>query len=105
VSEAIRERLQASLADAMRRRDQATTSVLRTTLSAVANAEAVEVPAGTTETELPRRELSEDDIRGVVRAEHDDLAVSAAELRRLGRHDDADELAAKAAVLAGHLAG
>jgi hypothetical protein len=42
----LRDRLQSSLKSAMRERDATATSVLRTTLSAIANAEAVEVPAG-----------------------------------------------------------
>ena len=83
----------------MRARDAAATSVLRTTLSAIANAEAVEVPAGTTATELPRRDLTEDDIRGIVRGERDDLTTTATELRTHGRSEEAAELDAKAAVL------
>jgi uncharacterized protein YqeY len=100
----LRDRLQTSLTEAMRARDAAATSVLRTTLSAIANAEAVDVPPGTTATELPRRHLSEDDIRAVVRGERDDLVTTAAELRAHGRADDADELETKAAVLRSLLA-
>jgi uncharacterized protein YqeY len=103
VSTPIRDRLQSSLKAAMQARDHVATSVLRTTLSAVANAEAVDVPAGTTATEVPRRHLTEDDVRDVVHAEHADLEATAAELRRRGRHADADVLGAKAAVLAAHL--
>lgn len=89
----------------MQARDPVATSVLRTTLSAVANAEAVDVPAGTTATEVPRTHLSEDDIRAVVHGEHHDLETTAAELLRLGRDAEADVLRAKAAVLAAHLDG
>jgi uncharacterized protein YqeY len=103
VSTSIRDHLQSSLKAAMQARDQVATSVLRTTLSAVANAEAVDVPAGTTATEVPRRHLTEDDIRAVVHAEHTDLERTAAELRRLGRDAEAEVLGAKAAVLAAHL--
>ncbi|MEN3272502.1 MAG: uncharacterized protein V7636_1263 [Actinomycetota bacterium] len=88
----------------MQRRDASATSVLRTTLSAIANAEAVEVPAGTTATELPRRHLTEDDIRAVVRGERDDLTTTASELRSHGWIDEATELDAKAAVLRSLLA-
>jgi len=88
----------------MRARDAAATSVLRTTLSAIANAEAVEVPAGTTATELPRRELTERDIDAIVRGEHHDLVTTATELRSHGRLDAAADLDAKAAVLRVELA-
>jgi hypothetical protein len=100
----IRDRMQADLAAAMRARDARRTSVLRTTLSAVANAEAIEVPAGTTATEVPRRELTEDDIRLVVEGERADLEAVAAQLRDRGMHDEADDLAAKAEVLGAYLA-
>jgi uncharacterized protein YqeY len=100
----LRDRLQSSLKAAMHARDSLAASVLRTTLSAIANAEAVEVPAGTTATELPRRHLTEDDIRTIVRGERDDLTTTATELRAHGRDDDAAELDAKAAVLRSLLA-
>ena len=76
----IRERLQAALSDALRSRDALRMSVLRTTLSAIANAEAVEVAPGTTATEVARRALSEDDVRAVVVAERHELEAKAAVL-------------------------
>ena len=103
MSEPIRDRLQSSLKTAMRARDAHATSVLRTTLSAIANAEAVEVPAGNKDTEVPRKVLSEADVVAVVRSEHDDLASTAVQLRALGRLDEAAVLGAKAAVLQTHL--
>ena len=77
----IRERLQVALSEARRSRDAMRTSVLRTTLSAIANAEAVEIPPGTVETELPRRVLTDDDVRAVVVAERVELETAAAALR------------------------
>lgn len=103
MSESIRNRLQSALKTAMRVRDAHATSVLRTTLSAIANAEAVEVPAGTKETEVPRKVLTEADVVAVVRAERDDLASTAVQLRALGKLEDAAVLGAKAAVLQSHL--
>ena len=103
MSAPIRDRMQADLKVAMRERDAIAASVLRTTLSAVANAEAVELPARITDTEVERKHLTEDDIRVVVRGEQDDLETTAAQLRRLGKLDDADALIAKAAVLEGYL--
>jgi uncharacterized protein YqeY len=100
----LRVRLQSELTDAMRARDARRTSVLRSTLSAIANAEAVEVPAVVTATEVPRRDLSEDDIRAIVAREHDDLVETATMLRADAKVDEARELEAHAAVLAGALA-
>jgi hypothetical protein len=104
VTVSIRDRLQASLSVARKARDAVSTSVLRTTLSAIANAEAVEVAPGTAASEVPRKHLTENDIRAVVEAELRDLHSSAVELRQLGRDADADLLDAKACVLSDHLA-
>lgn len=101
---AIRERLQSDLGAALRARDARRTSVLRTTLSAIANAEAVEVAADTTATEVARKELTEDDIRAVVLGERAELLAAAADLRAHGRADAAADLEAKAAVLDAALA-
>jgi uncharacterized protein YqeY len=95
----LRDQLQSELAGALRSRDPLRTSVLRTALSAIANAEAVDVAAGTTATEVPRRVLTEDDVRGVVDAECAELRHAAAELRAHDRDADAAALEAKAAVL------
>lgn len=100
----MRDRLQSALTEALRARDALRCSVLRTTLSAIGNAEAVEAPPGTTATELPRRELTEDDVCAVVIAERDDLETAATELRSHHRADAAAELEEQAAVLAGVLA-
>lgn len=100
----IRDRLQAALTESLRSRDALRTSVLRTTLSAIANAEAVDVPPGTTETEVTRRELTEIDVRAVVTAERGELEAAAAELRMHDRADAAAVLEEKAAVLADALA-
>lgn len=98
------DRLRADLTTALRARDRASASVLRTVLGAIANAEAVPVPQaappvaegpiagavlGLGAAEVPRRELTEDDVRAIVRAERDDLLA----------HD----MPAEAAVLAPYL--
>ena len=101
----IRARLQAELSEAARARDGLRLSVLRTTLSAIGNAEAVEVPAGTTATELPRRSLTEEDLESVVAGERNEIAAAAAEARAHGRPDAAAELEAQVSVLAALLGG
>jgi len=104
VDSALRQRLQDDLQVALGRRDALRLSVLRTTLSALANAEAVDPadhPVGATE--VPRRVLGDDEIRSVVQRERDELRTTAHRLRRVGAHDRARELLGQADVLDGHL--
>jgi uncharacterized protein YqeY len=103
----IRDRLQSDLKAALRARDDARVAVLRTTLAALGNAEAVDPSDATTPSgllgDVARRDLSEDDVRGIVLREREELARDADELRRLGR-PEADRLDAQVAILDGYLA-
>lgn len=106
MTNALRNRLEADLRVALKSGDAVRVSVLRTTLSALSNAEAVDVsvvPAGVTE--VPRRELGDDDIRGIVERERDELRTTADRMRRVGAPDRARELVAQARLLDGYLAG
>lgn len=111
----LRDALAAELAAARQRRDSAATTALRSTLSALANAEAVPhdasagvsagsdaVPqavtsphfpgarAGLGSAEAPRRALSPEEVRAIVVRERDDLLSHAQRLSRLCRRDEAD---------------
>jgi uncharacterized protein YqeY len=117
------EQLRAALPIAMRARDAPAVSALRGALAAVGNAEAVDplghehaVTSRTTLSEhvagsydglgtadVARRELSEDDVRRIVRRESDARLDDAAVLEAHGQHDRARRLRAKAAVLHGVL--
>jgi uncharacterized protein YqeY len=110
----LRARLQADLSAALKARDRSRTSVLRTLLAALANAEAVPVDqtatgsiaassAGAFSTEVARRELSPADEAGVLRREHRELVDAAAELVDAGRADAAEPLQAQAAIVAEYL--
>jgi uncharacterized protein len=101
----IRERLHADLTVAMKARDARRTTLLRTTLAAVANAEAVDPAAHRGQTEVARRHLTEDDVRGVVRREIAELRAAADELRGAGRDEDAVDLEERAVTLATYLDG
>ena len=104
MSSALRQRLQADLRVALEQRDGLRLSVLRTTLSALSNAEAVDPadhPAGATE--VPRRVLDEAEIRALVEQERDELRTTAHRLHRVGAHDRARELLSQANVLDAHL--
>ena len=107
----LRGRMSSALTEAMRARDKVAVSALRSALSAVANAEAVAIDtmprAGAVESaavgagaaDAPRRRLTEADVRLIVGAEVAEHDRSAAHLRDAGRPDDADRVAAQAAVL------
>ncbi|MFF1443652.1 hypothetical protein [Streptomyces sp. NPDC058295] len=96
----------------MRARDKVAVSALRTTLAALDNAEAVPVgevelrgsaleqsPVGAGATEAARRELSEQSVLAVVRAEADERLDAAARLTAPAHADRAALLRAEAAVL------
>ncbi|OKI09951.1 hypothetical protein A6A06_04835 [Streptomyces sp. CB02923] len=96
----------------MRARDQAAVSALRATLAALDNAEALPVsgaelrgqaieqaPVGAGATEAERRELSEDSVADIVRAEATERLEAAAQLTDPAHADRAGRLRAEAAVL------
>ena len=110
VSTDLHARLRAAMRDAMRARDRSRVSVLRTTLTAIGNAEAVDASpsrpgSGLYANEVPRRVLSDDDALAIVRAARDEHLEAAAEMTRVGRTDVAGELAHQAAVLESFLDG
>ncbi len=107
----LRGRMATALTDAMRARDRVAVAALRSALSAVANAEAVAIDtmprAGAAEAsavgagaaDAPRRELTEPDVRAVVAAELAEHERASAHLGDAGRPDEAQRVAAQAAVL------
>ena len=116
----IRAALTAELTDAMRRRDTAAARALRSSLAAVANAEAPPTPeppgdapasehvagsvAGLGATEVPRVHLTDDQVRAIVTREHAELMGHAEHLTRLCRRDEADAARRAADCLAAVLA-
>ena len=104
----LRSRLSADLPVALRAGDRVRVSALRTTLAAIANAEAVD-PAAAVPTglgaDVARRRLTEDDVVRIVAAERDEHRALAQEMRELGQEGEADACAQRAAVLEGYLAG
>ncbi|GIF04453.1 GatB/YqeY domain-containing protein [Actinoplanes siamensis] len=103
----LRDRLQAALLPAMKARDKAAVSALRSALAAIENAAAVTprdaafgLPAtGLGVTEVPRREQDDAEIERIVRAEIDERRAAAAEYDRLGREAESVRLRAEADVL------
>ena len=109
----MRRRLRESLKVALNARDKVAVAALRSALSAIDNAEAVDrshapAPSGGTigdvrlgvgAGEVARRKLSTQDVIAVIRAEVLDRTRAAAEYERLGRSDEAGRLRAEATTL------
>ena len=112
----VRSRLQADLREALKARDRNRTSVIRTALAALANAEAVEAQPvadlsvhpqgadGLYAAEVERRALSDDETRRVLGEVQDDLLRSADELAGLDRAPQAEKLRTQADILGAYLA-
>lgn len=106
-------RLRDALKVAMSRRDGIAAAAIRSALSAVDNAEAVDLSQAPAPTggaiwdvrlgvgagEVARRELSAQDVVEVVRAEVLERKAAADEYQRLGRAEEADRLRKEAEVL------
>lgn len=111
----VRQQLRDALGVAIKARDRSAASVLRTTLGAIENAEAVElteseggstslaieqIVVGVGAAEVERRLLTEDDVRGIVRSELAERDAAAGEYERVGRSEHAERLRGEMAVLA-----
>lgn len=110
-------RLRADLLTARKARDATATAVLRSTLAAVANAEALPVAeaaltadgpiagaaVGVGATEAARRELTDDDVRAIVAAEQSERLTAATDLEAHGAGEKAEQLRAEAELLAAYL--
>jgi uncharacterized protein YqeY len=100
----MQERLRADLLAAMKAKDETRLKVLRGAMAAIANAEAVDpqtAPKGATE--VPRRELTDDDVRAVIRSEQAELDAAAADLRANARPDEAAALEQRRSILDAYL--
>jgi len=114
------DRMRADLMSAMRSKALTTVRVLRSTLAAVANAEAqpntatgaaslnlaggiAGATAGLGSAEVPRRTLTTDEISAIIAAERDERLDTAADLDRRGAAEPAAALRAEAAILDAYL--
>jgi uncharacterized protein len=102
-------RMRRDLMDAMKARDTATVGLLRTMLGAIGNAEAVEIgghdaaPVVGRHADVPRRHLTDDDRRELVRSEIESMRQAAEEMRSVDRSDRACSLEDGARILARYL--
>ncbi|WP_052434561.1 GatB/YqeY domain-containing protein [Streptacidiphilus melanogenes] len=116
----LRHRLRDALGVAIKGRDRLSASVLRATLGAIENAEAVPAdaasagsvpgslaiersPVGVGAAEVARRVLTEGDVHAIVRAELAEREAAADTYLRAGRPEQADRLRAEIEVLAAFL--
>ena len=104
-------RLATALTSALRTRDAEEVSALRGAIAAISNAEAVtspqrnatEVVLGVGPSEVPRRELTDEEIVAIVREEITERRSAAAVLERHGHDERAARLVREAGVLEKHL--
>ncbi len=104
----IREQLKAGLAKAMKARQTSVISALRTILSEIDNAEAVEftasaVPVVGLSKDVPRKILSEVEMRSILKREYHGIKQSLKEYQRLEKHEEAGQLQAELEALASYL--
>lgn len=112
---AVRERMRVALREAMKARDKAAVSALRTTLAAIDDAEAVDAgsvdvsvaahsdiagsAAGVGATEVQRSELTSAQVSDVIRAAVAERQVAADSYEQAGRSDAAQRLRREVEVL------
>ena len=110
-------RLRADLLTARKARDVTATAVLRSTLAAIANAEALPVAEtalssdgpiagaaiGVGATEAARRNLADDDIRAIISDEQTERLTAATDLDSHGATEKASQLRTEADLLAAYL--
>ena len=93
----IRQQITGDLYEAMKSRQRDVVTTLRTILSEIANAEAVEadtdfVPMIGRTNDVPRRTLTDDDIRQILEAEAARHREAMAEFENVGRLDEVERL-------------
>ena len=93
----------------MKARDTVRVNTLRALLSTIDNAGAVPFESGPYEQkrglshDVPRREVTEQEVADRLHAEQGDLLQAAEEMRRYGQTERASELELRAAIVAGYL--
>lgn len=106
----LRQVLQAELITAMKNEDRTTMMVLRSVLSAISNRESVPAPQSKGEPmgslgygDVPRRELTPQEVKLVMLDEIEERRNTAGYLGTAGRHEEAAKLETEAAILERYL--
>jgi uncharacterized protein YqeY len=93
--EPLRSRLSADLLTAMKARDTETIATLRCLLAVLDNAGAQDPKAFGSSTEVPRKSLTQEELRTLMNAEVNSRRSAIIEYERGGRHQDAARLGAE----------
>lgn len=93
----IQDHLRADLSTALRKRDKTETSAIRTLISAIENAGAVEAtlsaePKVGTDHDVPRRELEDADVTAIIQRERDEITEAIERYRELGAAEQVEDL-------------
>ncbi len=102
VAQSLKARLRADLGVAIKARDPALAKVIRTLIGAIDNAQAIDLgnahekyverTFGDSSGEVPRKQLSNEDLRAIILSEIDERAVLAAQFEASGHSGRASEL-------------
>lgn len=108
MSRVLRLQMRDDLKIAMRQREKWKAETLRSLLAAIENAEAVTVvepvePSIGKTNDVPRRELSDDELVAIVRREHDERMAARDLYRQLDQEALAHQLEQEAGVIAAYL--
>jgi len=90
--------LRRDLLGARKVRDTEMVSLIRTLISAIENAQAVDSSESNGASEVPRRHLSDDDILSIVRSEGEELRDAAGDYETRGNRREAERLRSLALV-------
>jgi hypothetical protein len=101
--EPLRSRLSADLLTAMKARDKETIATLRCLLAALDNAGAQDPKAFGSSTEVPRKSLTQDELRALMNAEVTSRRTAIIDYERGGRHQDAARLEAELILISRYL--
>lgn len=104
----LRTRLRDDLMEAMRRRDRTEVSTLRTLISAIDNAGAVDIDAGPEPVlglspDVPRRQLTADEVTRIIQDESEHFRAASIEYAGLGRSEEAAVMAEKVRIVSRYL--
>jgi uncharacterized protein len=104
----LREQLKAALVQAMKARQSNVVSTLRSILSEIDNAEAVEmtvssVPVVGLSKDVPRKILSEEQMLDILQKEYNEIQLSYTEYKRSGKDEEANQLQMEMEILAPYL--
>jgi len=103
-----RNHIKSDLKQAMKARDMASVMTLRSLLAAIDNAESVQLsepisPSIGKTNDVPRRELTEENLQEIFQKERDERLSAITEYERFGKDEEAERLRVETALIASYL--